>query len=122
MKDKEWFKQFVKENGNKNISWRHNRLQFSCHSTDREKAFSDAWIKENTNRRGIDYGYGLLQDSFCDTDDIGCFTYNVLHKITKRERVIVATIIQWLGTNCGWCWLGMVLKNAGYKIVPIKNE
>ncbi len=122
-KDKEWFKKFVQENGDKNISWRHDRIQFPCHSTDREKAFSDAWIKENEDRRGIDYGWGLLQDNFCSSlNTPDHLAYNVLHKITKRERVIVATIIQWLGTNCGWCWLNKAVNNAGYRIVKIKDE
>jgi hypothetical protein len=119
VQNKEWFKEFVRKNGNENIGWRHDRMKIPCHSTDREKAFSNAWIKENKNRKGINYGFGILQDNFCDRENL---TTNILHKINKRERVIVATVIQWLGTNVGWCWLNKTVNNAGYRIIKIKDE
>ncbi len=40
--------------------------------------------------------------------------------ITKNDRVIVATVIQWLGTNIGFNFLERTLKKCGYKIVKIE--
>jgi hypothetical protein len=42
-------------------------------------------------------------------------------KITARERFIVATVIQWLGSNVGFCFLREVLKSCGYDIVKHKE-
>ncbi len=38
-------------------------------------------------------------------------------KITLRERFIAATVIQWLGTNCGMAFLKEALDKCGLKIV-----
>ena len=40
-----------------------------------------------------------------------------LTKITDRDRLVSATVVQWLGTNCGLCFLRETLEEAGYKIV-----
>ena len=123
-KDKTFFDWFVKKHGRKNIGWRHERMKFPCHSTDRERAFAKSWRKEAKHNRGLNYGNGILQDNFCDSDGMPGFSlrdYEVLTEITNRDRVIVATIIQWLGTNVGFCWLTETLKNAGYKVIKIES-
>ena len=37
-------------------------------------------------------------------------------KITNRDKYVVATVIQWLGTNVGWCFLEECLKECGYTL------
>lgn len=88
-----------------------------------EKVFADAWEDANEPRVWLNYGYGILQDLFIEVR--GRFGDRfATHVINKRERMIVATVIQWLGSNCGFCWLSETLEKAGYRIerVPVKKE
>lgn len=80
-------------------------------TNDREKAFSDEWKKENKIECRINQGQGTLQNLMVGKDNIPLFY------ITKNDRVIVATIIQWLGTNIGFSFLERALKKCGYKII-----
>ena len=36
---------------------------------------------------------------------------------TEREQEVAATVIQWLGTNVGYCFLEMALAKVGKRIV-----
>jgi len=97
-----------------NVGYFTRRLEFNP----REKAFHDQWLEENKPLRYVNHGNGLLQDLFFDRDEnkkLKCFL-----EINKRDREIVATVIQWLGTNIGFNFLETVLKIAGYKIEKIK--
>jgi hypothetical protein len=82
-----------------------NRLSYDI--SDFENAFHRERIKENLPEPGINSGYGCLH------------TLLGHHKIiaTDREKRIVATVIQWLGTNCGRSFLHEALKRCGAKIV-----
>jgi len=80
----------------------------------REKAFADAWEGENRSNYGMNFGYGVLQDLFMQRRDL--YPPYATHVLSNRERMIAATAVQWLGTNCGWCWLGMVLDECGYTL------
>lgn len=99
--------------GRRNIGDRYERTKYDI----REKSFADLWHEENKKKRYINFGQGLLQDLFIKTKDDMMQSKFVEVIITPRERFIVATVIQWLGTNCGWCFLSEVLDKAGYKIV-----
>lgn len=76
-----------------------------------EKSFAVVWQKENKRRPGINWGHGLLQDIM-----IGVRQYQNPEGfdpwVTARERKIVATVIQWLGTNCGRSFLWQVQDEA----------
>lgn len=93
----------------------------------REKAFADEWERENTNCRAIDYGWGTLQNLFIKTDGPGgrlwspLFHRRIVTRINKRDRFIVATVIQWLGSNVGMSFLHSALKKCGYRIVKIEG-
>jgi len=39
-----------------------------------------------------------------------------VYVLTEREQRIIATIIQWLGTNVGFHFMGRCLRRAGYVI------
>lgn len=45
----------------------------------------------------------------------------VIQEINNRDRMIVATVIQWLGSNCGMCFLGEALERFGARIVYDKK-
>lgn len=110
--DKNDFQNLIKINGARNLGFNLERLNYS--NSDLERSFSEEWQKENKKRPGINKGHGILQDHFIEE---GLLHVTFLCEITHKERLIVATIIQWLGTNCGRCFLERVLDRCGYRIV-----
>lgn len=87
-----------------------------------EKALADHWESENERRSHINFGQGVLQDLFGRPHDkFGHRLPSFIHIITAKERWVVATVIQWLGTNCGQSFLGEAFKKAGFKIVRIEK-
>ena len=113
------FDKLIIANGSKNLGWLTKRLKYD--PSDKENALSSHWQQENIKKRWINFGQGLLQDLFCyaPNDQLrGSFRFL---KITHRDRLVAATVIQWLGTTIGFCFLQEALKKAGYKIVKIKE-
>ena len=96
---------------------RHKRTEFidPYNQINKEKIFADAWEEENIPKSWLNQGYGCLQNHFITRPNF--HTMEATHKINLRERMIVATIIQWLGTNVGWCWLNETVEKCGYKII-----
>jgi hypothetical protein len=87
-----------------------------CRHNPREKAFYEHWRHENEIRPGINSGHGILQDLFIETDE-PLKLLSRRHKvreITKQDRELVATVIQWLGSNCGMSFLMDALRDCGY--------
>lgn len=64
-----------------------------------EEVFSEEW-------KSISKEFGLM--------------LNRKVKSGLKERVVVATVIQWLGSNVGWSFLTRVLDKMNYRI--IKND
>jgi hypothetical protein len=85
-----------------------------------EKVFSDEWRKENKKRPGIDFGQGLLQDLFMEREALSFFKWHL--EITPVQRYVAATVIQWLGTNVGFCFLDSCLRKSGYRIVDCDHD
>lgn len=83
---------------------------------DLEKAFADHWEEENEVRPWLNQGHGLLQNLFFTGEWL--FS-RCVHVITPGERYVAATVIQWLGTNCGFGFLQGVLRECGYCITKI---
>lgn len=77
-----------------------------------ENSFHKKWLEINLPISGLNNGEGILQD---------LMTHHGI-RVNQRERKIVASIIQWLGSNCGYCFLAEVLKDNNKKIVEINNE
>lgn len=85
-----------------------------------EQAFHDQWKKENIPMYGFNHGHGTLQDLFFESNPnilSPVSTGKRILDINSRDRKIVATVIQWLGSNCGMCFLGEALDRFGHKIV-----
>lgn len=98
----------------------------------REVAFCEAWQYENNKQQNS----FRLQDLMIEVSDEGRegfykrrssvlnrgFEYvKIHHEITQRDAEIVATVIQWLGSNVGMSFLGAALKRCGKKIVNIEE-
>ncbi|MBA4349518.1 MAG: hypothetical protein C0415_05980 [Thermodesulfovibrio sp.] len=98
----------------------------------REVAFSEAWQHENEGRQNS----SRLQDLMIEVSDEpkdgfhkrrsmimsrGYDFVKIHHKITQRDAEIVATVIQWLGSNVGMSFLAAALKECGKKIVNIEK-
>lgn len=108
---------FIKNRGHKNIGYMHHRMKFDCEQSNREKALSRLWRKENQKRHWLNCGFGVLQDLFFNSAHFDRTKIFPLTTITKRDRVIAATVVQWLGSNCGFTFLCKAMDNCGYKIV-----
>jgi len=44
-----------------------------------------------------------------------------LGDVQDRDRIVAATIVQWLGSPVGFSFLNEAIKKCGYRIVPIEN-
>lgn len=81
-----------------------------------EAALASAWENQNKERHHINFGFGILQDLFMErgkhTWDTKC-----VHEVTDSERMVAATVIQWLGSNCGRSFYEEALRKCGYKVV-----
>lgn len=86
----------------------------------REKAFYLEWLKENKPAQGINFGQGILQDLFIEQSTDFPLTRKYVEIITNRDRYIAATVIQWLGTNCGMSFLSEALKRFGARIEEVR--
>lgn len=116
----------------------HRGLQYRRNkypSNYRERVFSEEWEKECAAVRGTNYGQGILQDlmlvpnnhapdrfkGLWPTFDVfGWWGVRWAFVINQRDATIAATVVQWLGTNCGFCFLEKVLRRCGYRLVRDK--
>ena len=94
------------------VNWTHGNI---------EKAFYEHWKKENTPVRGINSGNGVLQ-GLLTVHNGSFYSTTIVTKVTKRDRFIVATVMQWVGTNVGFCFLRETLRDCGYTITKNKEN
>ncbi len=97
----------------KNIGLFINR----CRTSLRERAFTEKWLEWN---KGAMFQHGILQMLCSDQSNIFRIIYRPV--LTKRDRYIAATVIQWLGTNVGFSFLQECLEHAGYKVIPKNSD
>lgn len=107
---------FQSQDWSDNMGYRAERIEHNPI----EKAFHDLWLKWNEPKPGINNGHGILQDLFIERDN-NMFSRKWVAEISPRERWIVATIIQWLGTNVGMSFLYEVFREVDMKIVNSKQ-
>lgn len=103
--------------GLKNRGTLHSRTKWNR----LEKAFADKWEKENKTDTCVHHGAGLLQALFDHGERSYGGGYRV-HAVTASERFVAATVVQWLGTNCGFAFLLEVLRSEGMTISDIKTR
>lgn len=94
-----------------------------CSKNWREAAFAREWAQESEPRSGVNHGQGLAQNLFMRRIEGSYFLDRSehVHKLTDHERRLLASAIQWLGTNCGMSFLETVLKKAGFKLEQVRR-
>lgn len=93
----------------------YDRVQFGG----LEAAFAKHWEEENEPESSVNHGCGLLQNLFF----AGSWPFQkCVHMVTRSERYVAATVIQWLGTNCGFAFLQEVLRSEGMYIARIPEQ
>ena len=67
--------------------------------TNPERIFLKRWRSENKSRQAFNGGAGVLELILSeDSNDYAA-------DLTQRDATVAATVIQWLGTNCGRAFL-----------------
>lgn len=74
-------------------SIREDRLDYA------ERVFFEKWLDENTQKRGINHGCGLLELLLSDDPS------KHVARVSQRDMDVATTVIQWLGTNGGRCFI-----------------
>jgi len=112
----------------------------SCGQINLERIFMEEWNKQNKDVSFINSGLGMAQllmivskneaDLFDGPgrDDLPALIslsnsqQVCVYNLTEREHRIIATIIQWLGTNIGFSFLIRCLNRANYYVKEIEPE
>ena len=79
--------------------------------SERERVFLKRWRHENSAK---DHNFTLRHIMSEDSNTYGA-------TISQRDAVVAATVIQWLGTNCGQCFLEMCQKEIAKKRKKANN-
>lgn len=97
----------------------YSRTEQDGFGAKREKAFADQWEKENDVQYSTPVALGLLCVRDARPDEVTMFCSSVVRnrEMTQEIATDAATVIQWLGTNVGYCFLEMALDRVGLKIV-----
>lgn len=76
-----------------------------------EKIFARAWQEINENYPGMSgpmtLDYLLAEDS-----------NRPMNEVTERDAEVAATVIQWLGSHVGQCWLKDTLNKMNLSVIP----
>jgi hypothetical protein len=75
-----------------------------------EDVFAEMWEKKNERKGGINFGLGYLELLLNDPpSSMGIVEDRKKPRpwrdISQRDAMVAATVIQWLGTNCGGAFL-----------------
>lgn len=105
---------FIDDDGNYEIveplkGFHSHRVDIKDSTGNLEKSLIDHLNEEDVPKHWLNQGQGLLQNLFFGP-------HQEYHKLTKDEKMVAATIIQWLGTNCGRWFLRDAFEKAGWKI------
>jgi hypothetical protein len=79
----------------------HVSLQPKRLSNDAERIYAEHWTKQNERQPAINSGFTLLEHILLPDGQ------RVPERVTQRDAVVAASVIQWLGTSCGH---GLVLQ------------
>ena len=91
-----------------NSSYSQNRLGINDYTGRCEQALHDLWREENAEKtwNSSNGRLGFFQTLVLRREEIAD------KYLTNRERKLIATVIQWLGTNCGRAFLDSANYNA----------
>lgn len=86
-----------------------------------EVAFMEQWDWENEHHDLLNALFvvpcGLDEDGARPNTPWSAFAKMPLGDPTERDRVVVSTVVQWLGSAVGFSFLQESLKRVGYRIV-----
>lgn len=99
-----------------NRGFMYERTQWN----DLEAAFARRWEQENEDRPGV--SGGMLQMLFMKPSRNNLLFELPERMITPTDRYVVATVVQWLGSNVGLSFLNECLRECGMTIVTIKDR
>lgn len=78
-----------------------NRLQ----GDSGERVYFEHWLKENTRVPGLNGGWGLLELVVSTEKREGWSLTRPPAYISQRDMDVATAVVQWLGTNCGQCFI-----------------
>jgi sugar phosphate isomerase/epimerase len=87
--DRELFNKLAQRCGDKTASGRKTP----------ERVFLRNWRKENRRRSGLNGGFGALELILSENSN------EHAAGITQRDATVAASVVQWLGTNCGQAFI-----------------
>lgn len=92
-------------------------------SGDREEAFIKLWDKENNPPSWLNGGIGILEHLLHRETDASAMDHRRFNgDLTQEEATNAATVVQWLGTSCGWDFLRQCVEACGHDLVPRKEK
>ena len=83
----------------------------------REVAFANQWSYENDGGSGGNILACLLVNDHGDLTSVLSDKIERLAPFDQQSASVAATVVQWLGSNVGWCFLQESLARCGYEIV-----
>ncbi len=84
-----------------------------------ERIFAESWMRTCRPVAGLNNGVGTLQELFIHREPASSpFASLVIDLVvSQRDAKVAATVIQWLGTGCGFAFLQRCLNDAKIQIV-----
>ena len=86
------------------------RSEHRLSTNERELTFSQAWKREQERSH-------ILQWLLCASMD----QQTQDRDLTQPEATCAATLMQWLGSPVGFCWLDETLQQAGYRLERVRD-
>lgn len=71
-----------------------------------ELVYFELWAKRNERIPHLNGGYTLIEHLLCPSSQRDSFTKRAKpSSVTQHDMTIATSVIQWLGTNCGRCFI-----------------
>jgi hypothetical protein len=92
-----------------------------------ETALAVRWDHECRGSEYVNGGWGILDVLCSEADDksswmgLGYGSRKQIIALDDSHRAVAATVIQWLGTNVGLCFLQDAFRDAGYTLTYDKR-
>ena len=77
-------------------------------NTGAERVFFEAWVSENTRKSGINSGLTIIEAILATkfrSGPLPGLSEPVRPFVSQRDMDVATAVIQWLGTNCGRCFV-----------------
>lgn len=107
----------------------HSRRLRPEASNQREQAFVDTWAKENSYHDLLALLYSVPANRGDDGAErvydpmyLEAWAKFPLGDVTERDRIVVATIIQWFGSNCGFDFIRQAVEKCGYTLERCRDK